>query len=34
MPMWAQKSKWGRVERLGDMPTHHSQGHLFIGHKP
>lgn len=32
IPMWAQKSDWQRVERLGDMPTHHSQGHLFIGH--
>ena len=35
MGMWSQKTGWKQVERLGDMPTHHSQGHLFIGnHKP
>ena len=35
MGMWAQKLGWGLVEGLGDMPAHHSQGHLFIGnHHP
>ena len=35
MEMWAQKLGWGLVEGLGDMPAHHSQGHLFIGnHHP
>ena len=29
--MWAQKSGWGKVEALGDMPCHHSHGMLFIG---
>ena len=29
--MWAQKTGWGEVKALGDMPCHHSQGMLFIG---
>jgi FkbM family methyltransferase len=32
--MWAQRSKWGSVECLTDMPTHYSHGALFIGAKP
>ncbi len=29
--MWAQKSGWGEVTGLGEMPLHHSHGALFIG---
>lgn len=29
--MWAQRLDWGRVRCMGDMPTHHSEGALFIG---
>jgi len=31
--MWAQKLGWKEVEFYSDMPTHHSQGALFIGEK-
>lgn len=31
--MWSQKTGWKRVEGLGDMPCHHSQGMLFIGRR-
>lgn len=27
---WAQKSGWGEVKYLADMPTHHSHGALFV----
>lgn len=30
-PMYSQKTGWGRVQNFADMPTHHSQGSLFIG---
>lgn len=29
--MWAQRSGWGLVQGLADMPMHHSHGALFIG---
>jgi len=29
--MWSQKSGWGEVKALADMPMHHSHGALFIG---
>ena len=29
--MWAQKSNWGEVMFHEDMPSHHSEGALFIG---
>ena len=28
---FSQKNNWNRVERIEDMPLHHSQGSLFIG---
>lgn len=31
VPMWSQRRGWGRVRTLADMPTHHSEGSLFIG---
>lgn len=31
VPMWSQRRSWGRVRTLEDMPTHHSEGSLFIG---
>lgn len=34
VPMWAQKIGWRRVGRLEDMPTHHTEGSLFIGTDP
>ena len=34
VPLWAQKIGWRRVERLSDMPVHHSEGSLFIGAAP
>lgn len=34
VPMWAQKIRWGRVLTFLDMPTHHSQGSLFVGARP
>jgi hypothetical protein len=33
MGMWSQKLNWGEVECLGDVPAHHTQGHLFIGNR-
>jgi FkbM family methyltransferase len=29
--MWAQRSGWGEVKGLAEMPMHHSHGALFIG---
>lgn len=34
VPMWAQKTGWGRVATLGDMPVCHQEGSLFIGTLP
>lgn len=35
MGMWAQKVNWGEVKGLEDVPSHHTEGHLFIGnHNP
>lgn len=34
VPMWAQRNAWRQVETLDDMPKHHSEQALFIGHKP
>jgi hypothetical protein len=28
--LFAQQKGWGRVERVGEMPTSHRQGSLFI----
>ncbi len=28
---WAQRSGWGEVQEIADMPKHHSEGALFIG---
>jgi FkbM family methyltransferase len=28
---FSQKNNWSRVEKIQDLPTHHSQGSLFIG---
>ena len=30
-PMWAQQHEWRRVDRLEDMPSHHSHGALLLG---
>lgn len=32
--MFAQKINWGRVQTLGDVPTSHREGSLFISAKP
>ena len=29
--LWAQKNDWRLVQCMADMPTHHSEGALFIG---
>lgn len=34
VPMWAQKVGWRRVDSMADMPTHHSEGSLFVGLEP
>lgn len=31
IPMWAQANKWKKIRAFCDVPTHHIQGHLFIG---
>lgn len=31
--MWAQQSGWKPVKSLADVPSHHSQGALFIGNE-
>ncbi len=31
--MWTQKSGWGLIKSVEEMPTHHSHGALFIGDK-
>jgi FkbM family methyltransferase len=32
--MYSQKAGWGRVRQLGDVPTSHREGSLFISAKP
>lgn len=32
--LWAQKHDWRQVQGIADMPTHHSEGALFIGREP
>ena len=33
--MWSQKTGWKKVEHfVSDMPSHHSEGALFIGEQP
>lgn len=32
--MWAQRSGWGSVTSLSDVPKHYKEGALFIGRKP
>lgn len=29
---WSQKTNWQRVTKLADMPKHHTEGSLFVGH--
>jgi FkbM family methyltransferase len=33
VPLWSQKIGWKPVEKLADMPSHHSHGSLYIGKK-
>ena len=30
IPAYAQKINWGRVEKLEDLPSHHTQGSVFL----
>ena len=30
IPAYAQKINWGRVEKLEDLPNHHTHGSLFL----
>jgi len=30
IPAYAQKMNWGRVEKLKDLPNHHTHGSLFL----
>lgn len=33
VPMWSQKIGWQRVAEVDHLPTHYSEGHLFIGQR-